>query len=52
MGRNAYTSCDEKDCKRSPVNGHPLYRVNPKGQTGIFMCREHAEKVEKEARRI
>lgn len=23
----------------------PLYRVNPKGEAGIFMCAEHAREV-------
>jgi hypothetical protein len=41
MGRTAHTPCDEPGCGRSPVNGDVLYRVNPKGEKGIFMCEEH-----------
>lgn len=43
MGRTARTPCDYEDCDRSPINGDPLFRVNPKGEIGIFMCREHAD---------
>lgn len=50
MSRNAYTSCDyEGGCNRSPANGDALYRVNPKGETGIFMCAEHRDEIEREA---
>lgn len=42
MARTAYTPCDWPDCDRSPVDGWALFRVNPKGETGIFMCSEHA----------
>lgn len=41
MTRNGYTTCDEPGCDRSPANGDALYRVNPKGEKGIFMCKEH-----------
>lgn len=41
MGRTAHTTCDEPGCDRSPANGDVLYRVNPKGEKGIFMCKEH-----------
>jgi hypothetical protein len=40
--RTAYTPCDWPGCDRSPVDGWALFRVNPKGQTGVFMCSEHA----------
>lgn len=43
MARTAYTVCDEDGCDRSPANGDALFRVNPKGEKGIFMCREHAD---------
>lgn len=43
MARNGYTPCDFEECKRSPVNGDALFRVNPKGEPGVFMCYEHAE---------
>lgn len=39
--RNAFTTCDEPGCDRSPAKGDALYRVNPKGEIGIFMCDEH-----------
>jgi hypothetical protein len=42
MGRTAYTTCDEPGCERAPANGDVLYRVNPKGEKGIFMCDKHA----------
>lgn len=41
MSRNAYTTCDEPGCDRSPANGDALFRVNPKGEPGVFMCKEH-----------
>lgn len=34
--------CDEDGCTKTVQDG-PLFRVNPKGQPGIFMCREHEE---------
>lgn len=40
-GRTAHTPCDEPGCDRSPADGHALFRVNPKGQPGIFMCEQH-----------
>lgn len=48
MSRNAYTPCDEKGCTLTPMDG-PMFRVNPKGEIGVFMCRAHAEAVEREA---
>lgn len=33
--------CDQEECT-STVKDGPLYRVNPKGQKGIFMCTPHA----------
>jgi hypothetical protein len=42
MSRNAYTPCDSPGCTRSPVNGDVLFRVNPKGELGVFMCEQHA----------
>jgi hypothetical protein len=41
MSRNAFTTCDEPGCPKSPANGDVLYRVNPKGEKGIFMCKDH-----------
>lgn len=41
MARNAHTPCDEPGCARSPARGDALFRVNPKGEAGIFMCKEH-----------
>lgn len=46
---NAYTLCAQDYCVRSPADGDVLYRVNPKGEPGVFMCREHADDVEREA---
>ena len=46
MGRTAHTTCDWPDdggCDRSPATGHALFRTNPKGEPGVFMCAEHAE---------
>lgn len=41
MGRTACTTCEEPGCDRSPANGDVLYRANPKGEKGIFLCKEH-----------
>lgn len=41
MGRTEQTPCDEPGCDRSCANGDVLYRVNPKGEPGIFMCKQH-----------
>lgn len=56
MSRTAHTPCDYisddgRQCDRSPVNGDVLYRMNPKGEAGIFMCEEHAAQIEREDRR-
>lgn len=40
--RTGYTPCDWPECEHSIVNGWALFRVNPTGQRGIFMCSEHA----------
>ena len=40
--RTGYTPCDWPGCEHSIVNGWALFRVNPTGQRGIFMCSEHA----------
>lgn len=48
--RNAMTPCAWPGCTRSPNKGHVLVRVNPKGQPGVYMCRddaaEYAKRVE------
>lgn len=49
MSRTGLDPCDESGCDRTPADGYVLYRVNPKGQPGVYMCREHAEAVEREA---
>jgi hypothetical protein len=36
------TPCAESGCEITPQDA-PLFRVNPKGESGIFMCREHEE---------
>lgn len=41
---NAETPCAEEGCDRSAAQGYALYRVNPKGEKGIFKCSEHAGK--------
>lgn len=46
---NAFTTCAEDGCARCAADGHVMWRVNTKGQKGIFMCGEHAEAVEREA---
>jgi len=33
--------CQWSDCTKTVSDG-PLWRVNPKGERGIFMCGEHA----------
>lgn len=48
MTRTAYTSCNEETCDRSPANGFALFRVNPKGEKGVFMCEEHARELKKD----
>lgn len=42
--RNGYTPCAVDGCDQGSP-GHPaaLFRVNPKGQEGVFMCEDHAE---------
>lgn len=46
-GRTAYTPCDFQGCTRSPARDKiPLFRVNPTGETGIFMCAAHAAEVD------
>lgn len=44
--RTAYTPCAWDGCERSPANKDPLFRVNPTGETGIFMCAEHKTAVD------
>ena len=39
-GKKAGWNCDEKGCQKTVQDG-PLWRVNPKGRPGIFMCGEH-----------
>jgi hypothetical protein len=51
MSRNAHTPCDEPGCDRSPFKGDILFRVNPKGEKGIFMCNKHSREVELEGMR-
>jgi uncharacterized Zn finger protein (UPF0148 family) len=43
---DAYTPCAYGDCERCPADGTPLFRVNPKGERGIFMCAEHKQIVD------
>lgn len=40
FGKRVGRDCDEWACDQTVENG-PLYRVNPKGRPGIFMCAEH-----------
>lgn len=40
-GKSVGWDCDAWDCYRNVSDG-PLWRVNPFGQPGIFMCAEHA----------
>lgn len=45
-GRTAYTPCDYPGCDLSPAkDGVALFRVNVKGETGVFMCPRHAREV-------
>lgn len=41
--RNAYTPCAWPGCTRTVAGGTALIRVNPKGQPGIWMCRDDAK---------
>lgn len=41
--------CQTSDCTKT-VNDGPLWRVNPKGEPGVFMCGEHAEEVRGDVR--
>lgn len=52
MSRNAYAPCDEVGCDRSPANGDVLYRVNPKGEIGVFMCQQHRDAVWAQAKLV
>lgn len=36
--------CQSDECTATVEDG-PLYRVNPKGVPGIFMCEKHAREV-------
>ncbi len=40
QGKAVGRDCDEYGCARTVDDG-PLYRVNPKGEPGIFMCKDH-----------
>ncbi len=40
----AYSTCAFPGCDHRPIDGWAMYRVNPKGQPGIWMCKEHSEK--------
>lgn len=42
MARRFDTPCAFEGCDRSNANGHALFRINPKGEPGIFMCKQHA----------
>lgn len=46
VSRYVYTPCAVDGCERSPANGAALHRVNLYGEEGIFMCAEHASKVD------
>jgi len=39
--RTGHTPCDTEGCDRSPARGHPLFRANPRGEPGIFLCDQH-----------
>ena len=39
-GKKIGRTCDFPGCARTVDDG-PLYRVNPKGQPGIFECGQH-----------
>lgn len=39
--RTSETPCAVDDCAATDA----LYRVNPKGEPGIFMCAEHARRI-------
>jgi hypothetical protein len=41
--RNGYTPCAVDGCECSVARGDGLYRVNPTGEAGIFMCEDHAQ---------
>lgn len=40
--RGPDTPCDWPGCTRSNTGGHVLWRVNTKGQSGIWMCLDDA----------
>lgn len=42
QGKKGGMDCDEFGCDRTVQDG-VLWRVNPKGEPGIFMCGEHAK---------
>lgn len=33
-------------CPRSVEDGHSLFRINPKGQKGIWACAEHVSQTD------
>lgn len=44
FGKRVGRNCDEWTCTKTVEDG-PLYRVNPRGRPGIFMCNEHIDSV-------
>lgn len=40
--RDAHTPCAWPGCTRAAARGDVLVRVNPKGEPGIWMCRDDA----------
>lgn len=42
---NAITPCAFDGCVRTVHEGFAFFRVNPKGEKGIFMCLDHAKEV-------
>lgn len=42
FGKRVGRNCDEWACTAT-VNDGPLWRVNPKGRPGIFMCSAHRD---------
>lgn len=51
LGKQGGRDCDAEGCTRTVGDG-VLHRVNPKGQSGIFMCEEHARFVDSWEQRI
>jgi hypothetical protein len=50
-GKNTGWDCDYENCTKTKDDG-ALWRVNPRGVKGIFMCSDHARETDAFENRI